>query len=709
MISLNECKTLINNNISIMPIGKNKVPMGKWKKYQTELISPTDIERVYSSCEGIGIITGYEDIECIDVDLKVLPIQERQDWWDEYLNMLMDHIDDFQLKFAVYRTMSGGFHIIYKSPLVRGNTKIAKLKGMKEAIIETRGRGGYIYAYEDHVAGLEYSALAELSDSDRKILWSISESYDYKEAPIVDDTNPWDDYNSKTSMLSIIGSQFTIVKETAKVTTIKRHGAKSAWSGYIFKDSGCLYLFSTGTEYPAEELINPFAAYAYKNHFGDFKAAAGDLYKQGFGARMKVAPYVTVAPIMTPPSEDIPNELSAYIRVGSNYFKKIVKQDRYGIDRVEIKKWNKFEIIQDYGKKSVHQVKKYDDFTIVPDNANYQDEVNSCYNLYSAFTHKAIKGDWKWTKILLEHIFGEQYGIGIIYLQVLYLHPKQALPVLGLVSKARQTGKSTFLDWLTALFGGNMVIIDSSNLKSEFNGIYAQANIIGIEETFIDKSSTIEKIKSISTQKSMTMNIKGVQHSAIPFFGKIIMNSNNEDKFIKIEQDEIRFFVRKIGIPQHQNHNILADLINEIPAFLYFLKTLPPVDFTKSRMVFTVEELSNGSLDKVKKESRSWLVKELTEYLIDLFGNSQSYENEMYASSRDIKEKWFSHNNQVNIYYISQVLSQEMNIEQSKQRRYRPFFTENEKNSKPFLFIVSDFIAENDRFVASRSDEDIPF
>ena len=62
MISLNECKSLIKNNISIMPIGKNKVPMGKWKRYQTELITPLEIERVYDSCEGIGIITGYENI-----------------------------------------------------------------------------------------------------------------------------------------------------------------------------------------------------------------------------------------------------------------------------------------------------------------------------------------------------------------------------------------------------------------------------------------------------------------------------------------------------------------------------------------------------------------------------------------------------------------------------------------------------------------------
>jgi hypothetical protein len=58
-----------------------------------------------------------------------------------------------------------------------------------------------------------------------------------------------------------------------------------------------LYLFSTGTNYPAEKLLNPFAVYAYQNHKGDFKSASADIYKQGFGTRK----------IEKPPVIDIPD------------------------------------------------------------------------------------------------------------------------------------------------------------------------------------------------------------------------------------------------------------------------------------------------------------------------------------------------------------------------------------------------------------------
>ena len=375
-----------------------------------------------------------------------------------------------------------------------------------------------------------------------------------------------------------------------------------------------------------------------------------------------------------------------YIRVGTDYFKVIQKIDRYGIKREELKKWNKQELVQDEGRNAAFEVAKYDDFTLIPDNNNRVLSDKGCYNMYKPFAHKSKDGDWKWTKILLEHIFAEQYEIGLIYLQVLYLYPKQALPVLALVSKERQTGKSTFMDWLTVLFGQNMVIVDARNIKSDFNGIYATANIIGIEETFIDKSGTIEKIKAISTQKTMTVNMKGIQHFSVPFFGKIIMNSNNEDKFIKIDQQEIRFFVRKIGIPKTENHNILNDMVEEIPAFLAHLKTLPEPDFSKSRMVFTLEELQNATLSKVKEESKSWLYKELNELLIDFFENNNVTDEEIKVSPIDLKTKFFDKNNQVQLAYIKHVLADEFNFKKVKKViRYSPFFDEQQKTGTPYI------------------------
>src|SRR5690606_34667510 len=82
---------------------------------------------------------------------------------------------------------------------------------------------------------------------------------------------------------------FDIVRNLDKIVVIRRKGAQSPHSGYVYKNSGCMYLFSTATIYPHEKLISPSLAYAYKYHNGDLKKASLDLYKQGYGTRSKDA------------------------------------------------------------------------------------------------------------------------------------------------------------------------------------------------------------------------------------------------------------------------------------------------------------------------------------------------------------------------------------------------------------------------------------
>jgi hypothetical protein len=78
---------------------------------------------------------------------------------------------------------------------------------------------------------------------------------------------------------------------------VKRNGGTSEHSGYIFNDSGNLYLFSTGTIYPAETILSPFAIYAYKYHNGDMKAASRELYSKQYGSRqVKQMPAVEYSP-----------------------------------------------------------------------------------------------------------------------------------------------------------------------------------------------------------------------------------------------------------------------------------------------------------------------------------------------------------------------------------------------------------------------------
>lgn len=105
---------------------------------------------------------------------------------------------------------------------------------------------------------------------------------EYKEA----DIKPWDDYNKKVSIFDIVGEDFKIIRTISDKYIIKRHGGDSAHSGYVYRNSGCMYLFTTATIYPHEQLITPFKAFAYKYHKGDFKQAGSEAYRLGYGTRV---------------------------------------------------------------------------------------------------------------------------------------------------------------------------------------------------------------------------------------------------------------------------------------------------------------------------------------------------------------------------------------------------------------------------------------
>ncbi|WP_212634852.1 hypothetical protein, partial [Salmonella enterica] len=76
----------------------------------------------------VGIVTGFNGLEVIDIDLKVLPsLKEQQDFWNEYISFLSDNIDDFDNKFCIYKTVNNGYHILYRCSKIEGNKKLAKL------------------------------------------------------------------------------------------------------------------------------------------------------------------------------------------------------------------------------------------------------------------------------------------------------------------------------------------------------------------------------------------------------------------------------------------------------------------------------------------------------------------------------------------------------------------------------------------------------
>ena len=309
MITLDKCKRLLDSGFSLITASGNKKPnMKTWKQYQTTPIDKHEFEKAYTSqttnspTEIVGIITGFNGLEVIDVDLKVFPtLQEQDAFWKELYDYLKDNIDDFDMKFVIYKTQNQGYHILYRCELPEGNKKIAALQGHTEAVIESRGKGGYVVIYENKISKRDYLNISKISDRDREILWSICKTFNYvgDEQQIEPDARTrqefngvvnrktvWQDYNDRHTIWDVISDEFKIVRKLSKWTIILREGAKSSQSGYIYSDSGCMYLFSTGTRYPNEKLISPFIAFAYKYHKGNVSEAARELYKNGYGDRM---------------------------------------------------------------------------------------------------------------------------------------------------------------------------------------------------------------------------------------------------------------------------------------------------------------------------------------------------------------------------------------------------------------------------------------
>jgi len=383
-----------------------------------------------------------------------------------------------------------------------------------------------------------------------------------------------------------------------------------------------------------------------------------------------------------------------YIRVGTSFYKVILKTDRHGIDRKELKVWNQATLIQDHKRSYIKNIPRFDDFVMVPDNLQLKPVINNCYNLYAPFNHVPAPGPWLWTERLLKHVFAEQYDLGLRYMQILYLHPDHSTVILCLVSKERGTGKSTFVNWINMLFGSNVALISSTDFLSGFNSHYATKNIVCIEETLFEKRLTIEKLKALATAKYIQINEKFVVPYKIPFYGKIILTSNNEERFVQIDDEEIRFFVRKLGTPEFTNHNIESNLLEEIPAFLNYLQSLPPVDWTVSRSGFTGKELVNQALYNVVLEGRSSLAKDLELLITDFFDNNEV--NSFFASPIDIKNKFFPYDNRTGISWLLRILKENFKMIPEEMQRYTPFGepTNFTKTGKPYNFLREDFTKE---------------
>ena len=334
-----------------------------------------------------------------------------------------------------------------------------------------------------------------------------------------------------------------------------------------------------------------------------------------------------------------------YMRIGCDYYKKVVGKSPNGQHtEIDLVSWKIATIKSDYynSKEFLNRVQKCDGFTNIPENnpKKYKQIVESekdgikstLYNRYMPVSHVPVPGEWQNINTLLHHIFDYQnlsgaslYEFALDYLQLLYTQPIKKLPVICLVSKENGTGKTTFLNLLRSIFIENMRILDSDRFSSQFTSAWAGKLIVAIDESLIawEKESVKNRIKMIATNPTIPLEQKGVDSKEIPNFSKLIMCSNDESNFMRIDEEENRYCVVKVkAIEKAKNDPFLFEKMeSEIPAFLHFLKNRAIYYPEKSRLYFSQEVYETPALKKVMERTENPLHKHIKNTIREQFLN----------------------------------------------------------------------------------------
>ena len=188
-------------------------------------------------------------------------------------------------------------------------------------------------------------------------------------------------------------------------------------------------------------------------------------------------------------------------------------------------------------------------------------------------------------------------------------------PQVAIVLKAGQgTGKGTFVDPIGTIIGSHYShCTKSEHLTGRFNGHLENKILIFADEFFCGSKQATDKLKGMITEKTDSIERKGIDTIEVPSFSRMIMASNHEN-IINTEIDERRYFYLEISESQKQNQTYFAKLHNAIQSkgfheklLNYYLtrdiKTFNPRLFPKT------EALNNQKLDNLQPMHKWYLSK----------------------------------------------------------------------------------------------------
>ncbi len=342
---------------------------------------------------------------------------------------------------------------------------------------------------------------------------------------------------------------------------------------------------------------------------------------------------------------------SQFIQIGDHFYKQGFRPTRNGTnhERCLLPVKEKAILKQlNYDKKQfalfLRQVEYYDGAICDPQHLDFKYNITTYFNngqnlkwynkYYPLSWNIDTPGEIPTSLFMVKHIFGEEdvdykgkiiksYELGLDYIQLLFLKPKQKLPILSLVSRQTKTGKTTFWDWMRSIFQQNCKSIHGDELLGQFTSYFAGSLLVIIEEAMIQKMTISEKIKELVTSKEMKYEAKGQNAEQIDNFIKVGISSNRESDFALIDKEDSRYWVRIVNKIKKEDVHFLDKLVAEIPFFLNFLTKRTMVTEQDSRLWFKPETIRTEALNRVIDQSKPTIIQDIIEALRDYFSISK--------------------------------------------------------------------------------------
>lgn len=367
-------------------------------------------------------------------------------------------------------------------------------------------------------------------------------------------------------------------------------------------------------------------------------------------------------------------ELGTKVRVGDKYYQ--YTQTTFGT-----KEWlyrDPKALKEDNIRLS--DLDKYHGFTVEPDFFDYQRDVDGWLNLFKPLDYKPIEGQFPTIEKLFKHVFQEHLEYGYDRFSIILKYPKHQQPILVLVSSLQGTAKTTFLNFISMLFRGNSVVLNISEYAQQFNALYASKLCIGLDETLISDKSVKERLKKDSTSNKIQLRKMHTEHSTLPFYGKFTLCSNNEISFANIEEEDERFWIRKLKKIEDFDPNFEEKLAAEIPYFLYFLNHRElSVPVAQGRLWFTKEMLYTDALGDIVDNSKSDCAKDIEILFKDEF--EKQNRDTIGATTTEI---WGLLGKKYSMNTISTALKYELKMENNNKTYYD--IDNHFKNGRAYIF-----------------------